>query len=140
MGAWPAEIEGPHGVFFDPSCESWYLTLGHGFPFGSMWKFETGSDTAVARVELGLFPATVAVAPFGGIALAVNSDFHGDMVPSTVSIVDVETMTEIGRTETCTMPHGSRFSPDGMRHYSACMLDDQLVESDLRSLDVARRD
>ncbi len=139
VGLFPAEVEAPHGIFLDPDGLHWYLTLGHGFPFGSMWKFETGSDTAVARVELGLFPATVAVAPVGGIALAVDSDFHGDMVPSTVSIVDVETMTEIARAETCTMPHGSRFSPDGMKHYSACMMDDQLVEIDLRSLDVARR-
>ena len=139
VGRFPAEIEAPHGVFLDPDGTHWYVTSGHGFPFGSLWKYETGSDTAVAQVELGMFPATVAVAPFGGLALTVNSDFHGDLVPSTVSIVELESMIEIGRTETCTMPHGSRFSPDGLRHYSACMMDDELVEIDVTSLDVSRR-
>ncbi|MGH7536784.1 MAG: YncE family protein, partial [Gemmatimonadales bacterium] len=39
---------------------------------------------------------------------------------------------------TCTMPHGSRFNPQGTRHYSACMMDDALVEIDTRTLRVAR--
>lgn len=139
VGGLPAEIEAPHGIFMDPDGAHWYLTLGHGFPFGTLLKYATDADTVVGHVELGMFPATVAVPPFGGLAFAVNSDFHGDMVPSTVSIIEVEEMVELARTETCTMPHGSRFSPDGMKHYSACMMDDQLVEIDLRSFDVARR-
>jgi DNA-binding beta-propeller fold protein YncE len=47
-------------------------------------------------------------------------------------------MTEIARPTTCTMPHGSRVSPDGARHYSACMMDDMLVEIDTRTFGVAR--
>jgi DNA-binding beta-propeller fold protein YncE len=139
VGGLPAEIEAPHGIFMDPDGVHWYLTLGHGFPFGTLLKYATEMDTVVGNVALGMFPATVAVPPFGGLAFAVNSDFHGDMVPSTVSIVEVDEMIELARTETCTMPHGSRFSPDGMKHYSACMMDDQLVEIDLRSFAVARR-
>ena len=139
VGVLPAEIEGPHGVYVDPDGLHWYLTLGHGFPFGSLWKYETGSDTAVGRIELGLFPSTVSVPPVGGLAFAVNSNFYGDPEPSTISIIDLASMIEIERTETCTMPHGSRFSPDGLRHYSTCMLDDMLVELDVATLDVARR-
>ena len=139
VGVFPAEIEAPHGIFLDPDGSYWYLTLGHGFPFGSLWKYETGSDTAVARIDLGLFPSTVSVPPVGGLAFTVNSNFHGDLEPSTVSIVDLETMIEIEQTETCVMPHGSRFSPDGTKHYSTCMMDDQLVELDVATLDVARR-
>jgi DNA-binding beta-propeller fold protein YncE len=45
---------------------------------------------------------------------------------------------EVARIQTCTMPHGSRLSPDGSRHYSACMMDDQLVEIDTRALEVSR--
>jgi hypothetical protein len=37
------------------------------------------------------------------------------------------------------MPHGSRLTGDGTRHYSACMMDDQLVEIDTSRLKVARR-
>ena len=37
------------------------------------------------------------------------------------------------------MPHGSRFNADGSSHYSACMMDNQLVEIDGATLDVSRR-
>ena len=139
VGRWPAEIEGPHGMFFDPSGEYWYLTLGHGFPNGYLLKYETGPDTVVAATELGLFPATVSLTPDGVLAFAVNSNFYGDHVPSTVSVVDTEDMYEIEQVTTCTMPHGSRMSPDGMHNYSACMMDDQLVEMSTFSLEVTRR-
>lgn len=59
--------------------------------------------------------------------------------PTTVSVVEVGTMTEFAQLRTCTMLHGSRLSPDGTRHYSGCMMDDELVEIDLASLAVARR-
>lgn len=139
VGRWPAEIEGPHGMFFDPSGEYWYLTLGHGFPNGYLLKYETGPDTVVAATELGFFPATISLTPDGVLAFAVNSNFYGDHVPSTVSVVDTEEMYEIEQVTTCTMPHGSRMSPDGMHNYSACMMDDQLVEMSTFSLEVTRR-
>ena len=139
VGRFPAEIEGPHGMFFDPSGEYWYLTLGHGFPNGYLLKYETGPDTVVAATELGLFPATVSLTRDGVLAFAVNSNFYGDHVPSTVSVVDTQEMYEIERVTTCTMPHGSRLSPDGTLHYSACMMDDQLVEMSTFSLEVTRR-
>jgi len=139
VGWLPAEIEAPHGVFVDPDGSRWYLTLGHGFPFGHLVKYATGADSVIGMTELGLFPATVSVPKSGGVAFAVNSDFHGDMKPSTVSVIDLETMTELDKVETCTMPHGSRFSPDGMTHYSACMMDDQLVAISLADLTVSHR-
>lgn len=138
VGFWPAEMEGPHGINLDPEGAHWYLTLGHGFPFGSMVKYRAGADTLEGRVELGLFPATVAISPLGGFAFAVNANFHGEHVPSTVSVVDVATMTEIDRIPTCTMPHGSRLSPDGTRQYHTCMMDDLLVEIDVTALAVSR--
>jgi DNA-binding beta-propeller fold protein YncE len=47
-------------------------------------------------------------------------------------------MTEIARIQTCTMPHGSRINPQGTKQYSACMMDDMLVEIDTASLRVSR--
>ena len=134
-----AEIEAPHGVAVDPGGEFWYLTLGHGFPNGRLVKYATVSDTVVGVADLGLFPATIAVPPHGTVALAVNANFHGDHIPSTVAIVDLETMFPIADVVTCTMPHGSRFNADGSKHYSACMMDNQLVEIDGATLDVSRR-
>lgn len=134
-----AEIEAPHGLAMDPAGEYWYLTLGHGFPNGRLVKYATGADTVAGVADLGLFPATIAIPPHGAVALAVNANFHGDHVPSTVTIVDLETMFPIADVVTCTMPHGSRFNADGTKHYSACMMDNQLVEIDGATLDVTRR-
>ena len=69
--------------------------------------------------DLGLFPATIAVPPHGTVALAVNANFHGDHVPSTVTIVDLESMYPLADVVTCTMPHGSPSTPTAPRIYSA---------------------
>jgi DNA-binding beta-propeller fold protein YncE len=61
------------------------------------------------------------------------------MEPSSISVVYTPSMTEIKQITTCTMPHGSRIDPQGLRIYSACMMDDQLVEIDTRNFEVARR-
>jgi DNA-binding beta-propeller fold protein YncE len=134
----PADIDGPHGIAVAPDGSNWYVSIAHGLPYGQIQKFTTGSDRKVGAAEVGLFPATLAVTP-GGLLFAVNFNLHGDPVPSSVSVVETEAMTEIRRIATCSMPHGSRLSPDTRRHYSVCMMDDQLVEIDVRELAVSRR-
>jgi len=47
-------------------------------------------------------------------------------------------MTEVARIQTCTMPHGSRLNSQGTKQYSACMMDDMLVEIDTHTLKVSR--
>jgi len=111
---------------------------GHGTPYGYLWKYSTANDSLEGRVELGLFPATLQVSPDGYLTYIVNFNLYGEKVPSSVSVVATDEMTEITRIPTCTMPHGSRLSPDGRRHYSACMMDDMLVEIDTRKLAVSR--
>jgi DNA-binding beta-propeller fold protein YncE len=137
-GAMPTDVDGPHGVAVAPDGKHYFVSLGHGVPYGSLWKYTTGDDKPVGRVELGLFPATVAVSPDGYVAYVVNFNLYGDKVPSSVSVVATDEMAEIKRITTCTMPHGSRLSPDGSRHYSACMMDDMLVEIDTRRMGVSR--
>jgi DNA-binding beta-propeller fold protein YncE len=138
VGANPVHVNGPHGIASSPDRRFYYVTTGHGTPFGSLWKYAAASDSLVARVPLGLFPATVAVTPDGTLAFAVNFNLHGPHEPSSVSIVSTEQMIEIARVRTCVMPHGSRFNPQGTKHYSACMMDDRLVEIDVQSLAVSR--
>ena len=79
------------------------------------------------------------VAPGGHYAWVVNFNLYGAMVPSSVSVVYTDDMVEVRRIPTCVMPHGSRLSPDGRRQYSACMMNDELVEIDADSMAVARR-
>ena len=68
----------------------------------------------------------------------MNFNLHGDMVPSSVSVVATDEMLEVARIPTCVMPHGSRLNAQGTKHYSACMMDDELVEIDTRTLAVSR--
>ena len=140
VGELAAEMEGPHGVQISRDGKYLHMTTGHGFPDGKYWKFELGPDTLVGNsIHLGFFPASLDVTPDGLYAFIVNFNLHGEMVPSSVSVVYTPSNTEVAQTTTCTMPHGSRISPDGTRQYSACMMDDQLVEIDTRTFAVARR-
>ena len=140
IGELPTEMEGPHGLVITPDGKYLYMTTGHGRPDGKLWKFELGEDRQVGEgIHLGMFPASVDVTPDGLYSISVNFNLHGDMVPSTVSVVYTPEMEEVARIVTCTMPHGSRVDPSGLRQYSTCMMDDQLVEIDTRTFAVSRR-
>lgn len=138
VGVWPAEIEGPHGITIGPNGKYWYLTLAHGNPFGTLYKYSTETNQPVGKTTLGLFPATMQISKATGLLYCVNFNLHGDMVPSTVSVVDPETMTELKRITTGAMPHGSRISPDGTKHYSVAMMSGELFEIDALRLSVSR--
>jgi DNA-binding beta-propeller fold protein YncE len=137
-GEMPIDIDGPHGIAVSPDRQFYYVSLAHGRPYGAVWKYSIKDDAVVGKARLGHFPATLDVSRDGNFLFVVNFNLHGDMVPSTVSVVSTQTMTEIARIPTCTMPHGSRFNSQGTKHYSACMMDDMLVEIDTRSLKAAR--
>ena len=137
-GDMPVDIDGPHGIVLSPDRQFYYVTIAHGRPFGSVWKYSTKDDRLIGKASLGLFPATLDVSPAGDFLFVVNFNLHGDMAPSSVSVVSTQTMTEVARIQTCTMPHGSRLNPQGTKQYSACMMDDILVEIDTRTLKVAR--
>lgn len=138
-GDMPVDIDGPHGIAVSPDRQFYYVTLAHGRPFGSVWKYSTKDDSLIAKTTLGLFPATLDISPDGAFIFVVNFNLHGDMVPSSVSVVSTQTMTEVARLKTCTMPHGSRLNSQGTKQYSACMMDDMLVEIDTRSLRVTQQ-
>jgi DNA-binding beta-propeller fold protein YncE len=137
-GMMPTDIDGPHGLAVSPDKAYYYVSIAHGQPNGSVWKYATKDDKLLGRVTLGMFPATLDVSPDGDFLFVVNFNLHGDMVPSSVSVVTPDDMTEIARIPTCTMPHGSRLNGDGSRHYSVCMMDEQLVEIDTAALKVSR--
>jgi DNA-binding beta-propeller fold protein YncE len=137
-GSMPVDIDGPHGIAISPDKQFYYVSLGHGRPNGSVWKYRASDDTVLGRVPLGMFPATMDLTPDGQFLYVVNFNLHGDMVPSSVSVVATELMTEIARITTCTMPHGSRINAQGTKQYSACMMDDMLVEIDTGTLKVSR--
>lgn len=139
VGRYPAETEGPHGIAVDPDGRHWYVSIAHGTPFGSVHKYATGADTWVDEVTLGMYPATLDIAASTRLLYAANFDLHGPAAASSVSAVEIDTMEEVARVETGVMPHGSRLSRDGTRHYSVTMMGGELIEMDALGFEVSRR-
>lgn len=137
-GSMPTDIDGPHGISISPDKKFFYVSLANGRPFGSVWKYNAANNVVMGRAQLGYFPATMDLSRDGEFLYVVNFNLHGDMVPSSVSVVATAAMMEIARIPTCTMPHGSRLNSQGTRHYSACMMDEMLVEIDTSTLKVSR--
>ena len=139
VGSFPAETEGPHGINVDPDGRHWYVSIAHGFPFGSVHKYETETDEWVGDATLGMYPATLDVSATTGLLYVVNFDLHGPLEPGTVSIIETETMTEVARVESGVRPHGARLSLDGTRFYSVNVMGFELVEMDALGFEVTRR-
>jgi YVTN family beta-propeller protein len=137
-GDMPIDIDGPHGIAISRDRQFYYVSLAHGRPFGSVWKYSTKDNRVLGQTTLGFFPATMDLSADGSLLWVVNFNLHGDLVPSSVSVVATEPMIEVARIQTCAMPHGSRLNPRGTKHYSACMMEDMLVEIDTQTLKVSR--
>ena len=138
IGVTPRDPDGPHGLAISPDGRQYYVSTAHGVPFGSLWKLDAATNQVLGRIELGNFPASAQVSPDGGFVFVVNFNLHGEMVPSSVSVVSTDPYVEVARIQTCTMPHGSRLNAAGTKHYSTCMMDDMLIEIDTRELSVSR--
>ena len=139
VGILPLETEGPHGLTVSPDGKHWYLSMAHGMPYGHLYKYETGTDKLVSRLELGMFPATMQISIATGLLFVVNFNLHGShSEKSTVSIVDPEEMFEVERIETGIMPHGSRISNNGLKHYSVAMMSGMLYEIDAMTMELSR--
>jgi DNA-binding beta-propeller fold protein YncE len=134
----PVDNDGPHGLGVSPDGRSIFVSLAHGQPNGRVLKYSSDGLEPAGQVTLGMFPASLHVSPSGEFVYVVNFNLHGRPEPSTVSVVHAQSLLEIARIRTCAMPHGSRFSPDGARHYSVCMMSDLLIELDTAALSVRR--
>lgn len=138
VGQWPTENEGPHGINISPDGDHWYLSIAHGNPYGWLYKYKTGTNDMVSRTELGMFPASMEISRATGLLYVVNFNLHGDMEPSTVSVVDPESMNEITKIPTGIMPHGSRITDDGRFQYHVSMMTDELMEVNTSSMEISR--
>lgn len=139
VGRFPTETDGPHGITVAPDGKYWFVSIAHGNPYGMLAKYETETNSLVGTVDLGMFPATMEISPVTGLLYVVNFNLHGEMKPSTVMVVDPETMAVVTEIETGIMPHGSRISSDGHYQYHTSMMTDELIQIDTRSLSVTKR-
>ena len=123
---------GPHGLAVSPDGKHVFVSTAHGTPYGSLWKYSTAGRHGSRAGSSWALPRDAAGVARRLLAYVVNFNLHGDMVPSSVSVVATDEMLEVARIPTCVMPHGSRLNAQGTKHYSACMMDDMLVEIDTR--------
>jgi len=136
----PTDIDGPHNITMAPDGKSYYVTVAHGTPFGSLWKLDSKTDSVLGKAQVELFPTTVSLTPDGQLAFVANSDFHGDHPRTNVlSVIHTPTMTKITDLETCDMPHGVKVNHAGTRVYVSCMHSDEILEVEVATLALTRR-
>ncbi|MEO8448503.1 MAG: YncE family protein [Gemmatimonadota bacterium] len=140
VGIMPADIDGPHNIAVAPDGKSYYVTIAHGVPFGSLWRFDAKTDAVLGKAQVDMFPTTIAITPDGDFAFVANSDFHGDH-PATnpVSIIHTPTMTKITDLPACDMPHGVKSNHAGTFVYVSCMNSDEILELDTGTFSISRR-
>ncbi|MHB1328732.1 MAG: YncE family protein [Gemmatimonadales bacterium] len=140
VGIKPADIDGPHGIAMAPDMKSYFVTVAHGVPFGTLWQFDAATDQFMGKAMTEHFPTTISVTPDGEFAFVANSDFHGDRPRvNVVSVVHVPTMTKIFDLPACDMPHGMRVNYAGTRAYATCMHSDEVLEIDVNTFAILRR-
>ena len=140
IGIMPADIDGPHNVTIAPDNKSYYVSVAHGTPYGSLWRLDAFNDTLIGRAPVELFPTTISVTPDGELAFVANSDFYGDRPRvNPLSIVHTPSMTTITNLPVCDMPHGVKVNHAGSTVYVSCMHSDELLELDISTLSVVRR-
>ncbi len=140
VGIMPADIDGPHNITVAPDMKSYFVTIAHGVPFGTLWRLDAGNDTLIGKATVEFFPTTIAVTPDGEFAFVANSDFHGDRPRvNVVSIVHVPTMSKITDLLACDMPHGVKVNHAGTFAYVSCMNSDEILEMDIGTFAIVRR-
>ena len=140
VGILPTDPDGPHHVAVSPDQRFWYVTIAHGTPWGSVWKYATGTDSLLGRVPVGMFPTTVGLSPDGDWAFIPNSDFHGDRGrQNTVSVIFTPELRQVTELAACDMPHGSRVNHAGTAVYLACMMSDELLVLDPSTFQITKR-
>ena len=140
VGLMPTDPDGPHNIAVSADQRWYYVSIAHGTPFGSLWKFDATNDTFAGRAQLEMYPTTIGLTPDGDWALVANSDFHGDRPKvNPVTLVHLPEMTAISDFPACDMPHGSRSNHAGTAIYITCMHSDEILEFDTGRLAITRR-
>jgi DNA-binding beta-propeller fold protein YncE len=140
VGIMPSDIDGPHNITVSPDQKSYYITVAHGTPFGSLWKMAASGDSLLGRAQVELFPTTITLTPDGQFAFVANSDFHGDHPRvNVITVVHTPTMNKITDIPACDMPHGVKSNHAGTRIYVSCMHSDEILQLDVATFRISRR-
>ena len=56
IGIMPADIDGPHNVTIAPDNKSYYVSIAHGTPYGSLWRLDASTTRSSAAPRSSSFP------------------------------------------------------------------------------------
>ena len=130
------ESDEPHAVAFAPDGRFWYATVAHGEP--SLWKFETGSDRLVGRVDLPSGGAAmIGMSPDGATAYVPDYDRAGGR-EGRVAAIRLHDLNVTAHAAVCASPHDAAVHPDGDVVAIACAGSDEVLLLDT-TLVVRRR-
>src|ERR1051325_707419 len=51
-GDMPVDIDGPNGIIISPDRQFYFVSIAHGRPFGSVWKYSTKNDAVLGKTTL----------------------------------------------------------------------------------------
>src|ERR1041385_4188172 len=140
VGIMPTDPDGPHNIAVSADGRWYYISIAHGTPFGSLWKYDALKDTVAGHAPLRMYPTTIGLTPDGEWALVANSDFFG-IHPETneMTLVHLPDMVTISDFPACDMPHGSRSNHAGTMIYVTCMHGDQILAFSTQTLGFSAR-
>jgi DNA-binding beta-propeller fold protein YncE len=136
----PPERDGPHNITVAPDHRSYYVSVAHGTPHGSLWRFDAVTHRLLGMAEARGYPTTIGLSPDGELAFVANSDFFGDRpAVNPVTVVHTPTMTTITHVAACDMPHGVKVDPAGKVAWVSCMHSDELLALDVATFTIRER-
>ena len=86
VGIDPSAIEGPLGVTVAPDARAFYVSLAHGGPFGRLEKYDIDTGRRLGAVQLGMFPATLDIAPERRVHLRRQPEFRRSRHAAVVAV------------------------------------------------------
>lgn len=136
----PPERDGPHNITVAPDQQSYFVSLAHGTPNGTLWRFDASTDQVLGVADARGYPTTISVTPNGQVAFVANSDFFGERPAiNPVTVVNVPTMTTITQLAACDMPHGVKVDARGETAWVSCMHSDELLAVDVATFRIRAR-
>ncbi|HRP08816.1 MAG TPA: hypothetical protein PLL69_10055, partial [Gemmatimonadales bacterium] len=129
-----------HNITVAPDQASYFVSLAHGTPNGTLWRFDAATDRVLGIADARGYPTTISVTPDGQVAFVANSDFFGERPAiNPVTVVSVPSMTTITQLPACDMPHGVKVDREGRTAWVSCMHSDELLAIDVATFRIRTR-
>jgi DNA-binding beta-propeller fold protein YncE len=137
-GARPDTAEGIHDLALTPDGKFLFATSGNGRADGRLLRIEAATGSAAGAGELGPGVSGIVLSADGALVYVTMSNVSQSMARGSVWVVGSGDLKPVASLTTCILPAGGSLTRGG-RHYSACAMEDQVIELDMEARRVNRR-